>query len=359
MKSLFFRKNIFPIDIEEKINSLSYFDKATSSKKDDSKCSYFLIDGIWLQRWKNYIRDVNCARPESLTNTRLRCIHNKALINKKFRNIPSLIFPKVLDDDYGYEDAFPQQELILSAQWHSLLTFYHPLQFIHDVNDKEEVDNNNKNNIDEKVNNIGGESIIQVENIDDINESKQDIDTISEPFQIQLSYIDNTLTWNNVICHECIEKIENSNYSSRLDYHEGIIKVLVINSDNNYDENAVTTSSRRKLRTKNISISIIANSIDTVSLIKLKIYQEMKDEIFPMDQNLSYNGIALDNNQLTLRDYKVLVGDTIELKFQSNNNNNSDLSMSCHWDGDATGKRTLENGFTGKYHNLENYIFIN
>jgi hypothetical protein len=357
LKSLASRKNIFPIDIEEKITSLCYGDKL---KISDNKLSYMLIDGIWLQRWKNYINDVNSTRPQALYNTSLRCIHNKALINKKFRSIPNLIFPKAVDD-FGYEDAFPQQELISTVQWNSLLSFYHPVQFINDINgndkfgDKNDIVNDNSDN-DNSDTDIEGDSRIQVDsidgidNIDDIQEPKQDIDeTIFEPFQIQLSYVDHVLTWNSPICQECIDNFENSNFKSRLDYHEGIINVLLINNDKNNEKNVVITSSRRKLRNKNIAISITANSFDTISLVKLKIYQEMEDEIFPMNQNLSYNGIELDNNQYRLRDYNVLVGDTIELKFLSSNNS-SDLSMNCDWDGDATGKRSFENGFTGNYY---------
>ena len=285
---------------------------------DDSRGEIALISGLWLEEWLHFIAATTSEKPRVLDNAELRCDKHKLLIVAP--HLQDIKGMSCLDDiqpsvDPDNSSNFPDVEFVTVHQWEALVRRY------------------------------GSEAT-------------------QPPFEVHSAGSEGSRQWSVRPCAECIDQLAKDDETARRSFQDERFEISVSRTESVALDGVSTAvavdaaaagalPSRRSARsTRSRSrdrLSIVLSSGDQISLVKLKIFQEMDDsELSPLQIVLFCGERELNEPCRTLSDCGVLRGQRFQVKIDLSRVDAGepiDDSFAAWFSGD--GNRKVETGFQG------------
>lgn len=243
----------------------------------------FLISRSWMQQWREYIRNVEQESPPSLTCTDLTCSHGKLLLPQ---TILSAIKGSPVDASSVEVEFVSEDEMVHLAELYGVPEcwyFYGLMQ--------------------------ANEQVVWRRcSLSSLVGGAQSIDASQAAEELEGCSVNDDAT--NVNCLECEQLSEIQHLDELQNFQNRVVNVHLLASDQavpTEEKLSVETSgSGRQRRSKRIrggasgtSWSIVANSSDSIYVLKTKIFEET--DAYPIRQRLYFKGNALED-RLTLKD---------------------------------------------------------
>ena len=300
----------------------------------------YLVDGVWLAYWREWLGDVNLPRPPPLTNYRLRCDHGSLLVCQSFL-LATLFSSSYLSSDsqvdgseeergstngeagllavksleeMGYDaetftlqseshqscflDTFPALEILTQQQWFDLLARF------------------NCSSEDE-------------EKEDQVVDLQEDLFNISERevFEVRLAGTgDNDSRWQPARCEDCCRLIEIAQEKAKRCYKDAEIIIKLLGHERDlpiYTSTSTTATASISKRTRAsrgatrraTTYKVRMNSSDRISLLKLRLFEIVTAKDLPPSRQRLYNskGEEFKSDSSTLLDCGVQAGETLLL----------------------------------------------
>lgn len=306
----------------------------------------YLVDGVWLAYWREWLGDVTLSRPPPLTNYRLRCDHGCLLLCQSF--LVATLFSSNCDTDVqvegseeggpgvssgttggfavksleelGYDaetfalqtpshqscslDAFPAVEILSQSQWLDLLARF---------------------NCSSEDDDLKGGQIV------DLQYSQEDLNsTEREVFQVCLTGTNDTgRELQPFRCDSCCSVIEKAQETSKRCYRNAEIIIKLLGHERDLSVHTHTsassavppvsiskrTRSTRGATRRATTYKVRMDSSDRISLLKLRLFEIVTVRDLPPARQRLYNekGDELKSDNSTLLDCSVRAGDTLLL----------------------------------------------
>lgn len=371
-------KRIYPAQFEEDPDLIA-------ADPDCARKAFYAVDGMWVAHWRRYISDPNFPSPGPLTNDLLRCNHgNRSYlpgvlsmledgVRPSEHDVHDLLVHKFQASDLGeparrrsstdaedFEFAIienypkrppplPAVELITEAQWLSLLSLHCPA-----------VRSAQSNGTGAHIFDLDNDPL-PANNASLSNTDNNDVFTVCFQFDARAK----KWAFTPPICTECITAHEEHRTATETVYQNASLPVLFMKDEMDFfklfnkeaaaptaagvgapsaeSQEGVRRSSRTTRGKRTVTSSIIADSTDQLSIVRLKVYEALN--LAPGRQKLfDSRGVALDSQVLTLRDYKVKAGDKLYVLETDSTDDEWGFLDCVHT---STSSRGAEHGFGG------------
>lgn len=372
-------KRIYPTQFE---------DEASVSSTDPvvTKQVFNVVDGMWLAHWRKYISDPNFPAPDPLTNERLRCQHGcRSYLPPVIAKLEDGILPKYHDDvdgllvrkflpldlfvsasisaagvenDCGFSIVdgppkpapFPAVELITADQWFGLLN-------LHSHGARTAMEDAARS----------GPAIFDL-GTDKVIPSRRPASTSTDQsmFEVRWQFDGHTNKWAFLPtnCAECAAAHDKHRDAAATVYVNASMPVVHMRDEMDFfklfhkeaaplsgtsaeSQDGVRRSSRTTRGKRLINSSIIADSTDLLSIVRLKICGAFAIDLPPGRQKLfDSKGKPLLSNTLTLGEYNIKAGD--KLYVLEGEGDGGEWGFADCWNvGGGSSSRGAEHGFGG------------
>uniref|UniRef100_K3WLH1 DUSP domain-containing protein n=1 Tax=Globisporangium ultimum (strain ATCC 200006 / CBS 805.95 / DAOM BR144) TaxID=431595 RepID=K3WLH1_GLOUD len=244
----------------------------------------FLISRDWMQQWREYIRNVEQQSPPSLTCSDLICAHGKLLLPQ---TILSTIKGSSVDVCSVEVEFVSEDEMAHLGELYGVPEcsyFYGVMQ-------------------------LDGQIVWRSCSLAELLDSGQDSETTQVAEQLGDCFVDNA-AGASVNCLECEQISEIQHQDELQNFQNRVVNVHLLAPDQAVPTEGTVSveanNSGRQRRSKRIrggaggaSWSILANSDDSIYVLKTKIYEEI--DAYPIRQRLYFKGNVLED-RLSLKD---------------------------------------------------------
>lgn len=300
----------------------------------------FLVDGRWLARWRTYLTDPTMPHPGPLTNESLRCSHDLLVVNnvwwllKNHSDLTSLPEDQLqvlslkkqlqLLDDERDRAHFPRAELVSENQWRMLLNLF-------------------------AAESIGGDGR----------------GTKAEVFQVAVT-VDAGPLFQPMVCEECCGEWEAVREEKRTRYEGAELVVRVLRDEDELaamvaqslpSTGAAALPSRGTARTRAARmnrgvVKVRADSADSVSMLKLRLYEAATSRELPPGRQRLFDRSGRELvDSASLVQEEVRVGDELWLLLRDGEDNAADFDDFLFDASIRSGRReeVREVGFGGTF----------
>lgn len=250
-------------------------------------CKMFLVPRTWMLKWREYIRNVEQESPPSLTCSDLMCTHNKLLLPHTILMClkGASVEASSVEVEFVSEDEMKHLAELYGV---SHCTYYYGLLQLDDKVVWKCC------SLASLVTESSSESAVTIEVAEKLEGCSVDDGNSGEDSQAN--------------CLECAQMSEIQHLDELQNFQSRVVQVHLLSQDQPVPSeekvSVETSASGRQRRSKRIrsgtaSWHIVANSSDSIYVLKTKIYEEI--DAYPIRQRLYFKGSVLED-RLTLKD---------------------------------------------------------
>jgi hypothetical protein len=335
--------------------------------------SHFAVDGKWVAQWRKYVQDPNFPPPPALTNAALRCPHDGAFLPIILGAIAdgvrpgehdgaSLLVYKFQEYDLAqgdqdvtfvsYEEGLlPLAEVVTDGEWRALLHFHAPSV-------------RSSAAADEMVLDVDAEAPVSMPFLPPRHRTGGAETAGAFSCRLQFNQDSKGWFWDPEVCAACLSAHEAKSRHALAVYTNTIVKVVYLRDESEFanifgkalpgasDPPEATAEgprrSSKRTRGKRLNSSIIADSTDSLAIVRLKVCQAFSTVDLPPNRQKLFDrkGAALLSHTLSLGDCNVNAGDTLYvMEGEGGVDEAGDWSyMDCF---NVSSAKTREHGFSG------------
>ena len=344
----------------------------TASALDDSDSVFYAVDGVWMALWRRYMSDSKRPRPPILSNRALVCSHQQALLPDSLLSLakgedpaclPCTVLSSRALDDLGTSamdetlctganrTSLPLAELLTVSEWTALKKWHSTPQESGAIE--------------------GGDAYATCTT--DTSEPQEVAlrrrPQAADPNPSDASSCGECLwEWSPACCVECVAATKEREHVARTVYSNVSLKVVILKSEAHLPPlclssavpaastkesgrtSSATAHGRPTRRSGGKNVTITVDSSDSLSLIKLKLFQAVTWIDFPPVRQKLFNsaGTQMTSLMRTLADYGIVADATLYVVESSKPIQGGDDGIAdCFVSHTASTHPQIERGFRG------------
>lgn len=279
------RKKIFPIEWER------------GQLRHDEEVKFYLVDGTWLRRLRDFINDPSLTIPGPLQNEKLQCKHKGVLVRDHIAQMAEVFDLDSICEQENFKvsvgvkngESVPHVEIVTAEQWSLLLHYFPP---------------SNSNTTE-------GVVLIDCDlDVEQMTEKPSD-----PPFEAGILWNRENNGWDFLpeICLPCRAEMKQDQERNTKEFTNTSVQIMCMKGREQLDaylqkKNADPASTSRRTRS-NLpkKSSVCLSSEDTLALAKMKIFESFHHFDLPPNAQKIFddNGVELVGNSKMLKELGV------------------------------------------------------